>query len=73
MPSQNTPGLSTEIAKDNDYIRYSLTALHEYDEEYETDCLCAERGEFLKNAFNFERPMSSHMKKRIYKNYGLRL
>ena len=73
MPSVHAPTLTNQIGKDQDFIRYGLTTLHEYDDEYAIDCKCKEQGEFVKNAFSFQKPMSAYVKKRVYKNYGVRL
>ncbi len=73
MPSQNADLLTNDIKKDTDYIRYGLSKLHDFDETYEPECQCKTRGEFVKNAFNYEKPMSSYLKKKYFKNYGIRL
>jgi len=73
MPSQNADLVTSEIKKNSDYIRYGITKLQDYDETYEPDCECKRRGEFVKNAFNYEKPMSAYLKKKYFKNYGLRL
>lgn len=63
----------SEVAKNDDYIRYGISPLLEYDEEHEETCICKEKGVFMKNSFNFMNPMTAWDKKKIYKNYGLRL
>ena len=73
MPSRNATPLTSDIKKDSDYIRSGLSLLHDFDETYEPNCECKTRGEFIKNAFNYEKPMSSYLKKKYIKNYGLRL
>lgn len=73
LPRDQVQAVGAELKKDADYIRSGITNLVEYDEEYQADCRCAEKGEFAKLAFNFDRPMTSWDKKRVYKNYGLRL
>ena len=73
MPSKEVSSLTSQIHKDSDYIRYGISMLHDFDDSYEPDCECKTRGEFVKNAFNYEKPMSSYLKKKYFKNYGLRL
>ena len=73
MPSKNIDSLTGEIKKDTDYLRHIVATFHDYDENYEPDCKCKTKGEFVKNAFNYEKPMTSYLKKKYFKNYGLRL
>jgi hypothetical protein len=47
--------------------------LHDFDETYEPDCVCKTKGEFIKNAFNYEKPMSSYLKKKYSKTTKLLL
>ena len=73
MPSNKIQSVTSELLKDQDYIRTGISPLLEYDQDYKQVCACAERGEFVKNAFDFTRPMTSWDKKRVFKNYALRL
>jgi hypothetical protein len=73
MPSSEVNNVAVELKKDLDYIRSGVAPLVEYDEEFQIRCSCAERGVFAKNAFNFEKPLTSWHKKKNFKNYGLRL
>jgi hypothetical protein len=73
MPRTTVVKAMTDLVKDVDYIRTHVTPLKEYDEDYQVECVCLERGEFSKNSFNFFKPMTVWDKKRIYKDYGVRL
>lgn len=73
MPPRDTIFIDQEIKKDEDFLRSCITTLKEYDENYKTECQCKEKGEFIKYAFDFRNPMTSWDKKRVYKDYGVRL
>ena len=73
VPSNDTSFIDKEIKKDEDFIRSCITKLTEYDEDFEQKCLCAQRGQFMKYGFDFRNPMTSYDKKKIFKDYGVRL
>lgn len=73
MPRDQVDSVVNEVSKEDDYIRTGIFPLIEYDENYETPCKCKEKGEFIKNAFDFQKPMTTWHKKIHYKNYGRRL
>ncbi len=73
LPSKNVNAVVSEVAKNDDFIRYGISPLLEWDEDHEEPCVCKERGEFMKNSFNYMKPMTAWDKKKVYKNYGLRL
>jgi len=72
VPRTEISQILTEMSKDKDYLRSGVSPLVDL-EEFQVKCLCEEKGEFVKNPFKFESPMTSWDKKRVYKNYGLRL
>lgn len=73
VPSKETTSIDQEIKKDEDFIRSCITKLTEYDESFKQTCKCAEKGQFQKNGFDFRNPMTSYHKKKIYKDYGVRM
>ena len=74
VASKETTSIDQEIRKDEDYIRSCITKLHEYDEEFKQECQCKETtGQFQKYGFDFRNPMTSYHKKKVYKDYGVRL
>ncbi|CAF0713915.1 unnamed protein product [Brachionus calyciflorus] len=73
LPRNHVPNVISEIQKDADYIRSGITPITEFEDTYEAECKCLEKGKFMKNPFNFEKPMTTWDKKKVYKNYGLRL
>lgn len=72
MPGRDVFKLSNEISKDADFLRTSVSKLVEPD-EFQVDCKCEEAGTFVKNLFNYEKPMTHWDKKKVYKNYGRRI
>lgn len=73
LPRTHVNNVTSEILKDADFLRSGISPLVENTEEFDAECRCKERGKFMKNAFNFEKPMTSWNKQKVYKNYGLRL
>ena len=74
VPTKETISIDQEIRKDQDFLRSSITLLREYaQDEFKNECECKEKGEFVKNGFDFRNPMTSWDKKRVYKDYGVRL
>ena len=73
MPPRDTVFIDQEIKKDQDFLRSSITILKEYDQDFKTQCQCKEKGEYIKYGFDFRNPMTSWDKKRVYKDYGVRL
>lgn len=73
MPSKETISIDQEIRKDQDFLRSCITTLKEYDDEYKNECPCKEAGQFVKYGFDFRNPMTSWDKKKVYKDYGVRL
>lgn len=68
----------SEISKDADYLRSGVSPLVEYganneEDNFQVECKCKEEGQFNKFGFDFEKPMTVWKKKKIFKNYGLRL
>jgi hypothetical protein len=72
VPRTEINTIATEMSKDKDFLRTGVSPLVDL-EEFKVKCQCEEKGEFVKNPFNFQNPMTSWDKKKIYKNYGLRL
>ena len=75
LPSKDVPLIDQEIKKDEDFIRSCITKLVEIKEDFKQNCICKEQGQgkFQKYGFDFRNPMTSFDKKRIYKDYGVRL
>jgi hypothetical protein len=73
IPRTEVNAVAQELRKDQDLIRTGIMPLQEHESDFQATCQCAEKGEFVKNEFNYEKPMTSWDKKRIFKNYGLRL
>lgn len=74
VPARETISIDQEIRKDQDFLRSAITLMKEYaDGEFENECHCKEKGEFVKYGFDFRNPMTSWDKKRVYKDYGVRL
>lgn len=73
LPRSHVNTVTSEMRKDADYLRSGISPLKVFEEDFDAECRCLERGKFMKFPFNFERPMTSWDKKKIYKNYGLRL
>lgn len=73
LPRTQVTNVTTELQKDADFLRTGISPLVEYEETFDAECRCKQRGQFMKNPFNFEKPMTAWDKKTVYKNYGLRL
>lgn len=70
-PRQEVQSIVKEIKNEGNFLRTSITPLS--DEQTDVECVCKENETFSKHGFDFEKPMTSWDKKRIYKNYGRRL
>ena len=53
VPTKETISIDQEIRKDEDFIRSCITKLNEYEEDYKTECVCKEQGQFAKYGFDF--------------------
>ena len=73
MPTKETLSIEQEIRKDEDYIRSCLTKLNEYDDDFKKNCECNEKGQFVKYGFDFRKPLTVWDKKKLYKDYTVRL
>ena len=72
MPGRDVTKLGNEISKDAEFLRTAVSKLVEPD-EFQNECKCQETGKFVKNLFNYEKPMTHWDKKNVYKNYGRRI
>jgi hypothetical protein len=51
MPSSEVRDVKREVGKDADYLRSHISPLFEYDDSYQVECVCKEKGQFIKNGF----------------------
>lgn len=72
-PRQEVETIMKDVKNEADYLRSAVTRLEDEDEPSPVDCICKKNGQFSKHGFDFEKPMTTWAKKRIYKNYGRRL
>lgn len=73
LPRSQINSVTSEIRKDADFLKSGISSLKELDDSFDAECKCLEEGKFIKFPFNFEKPMTVWDKKKIFKNYGLRL
>ena len=72
-PTQEVPKIEKEIVNEGEFLRTCVTLLENEDEPTPVECICKQNGQFSKHGFDFQKPMTTWAKKRIYKNYGRRL
>jgi hypothetical protein len=71
LPSKETKTVEKEFQNNNDYIRTTISPLKEYSNN--VDCECLENGQFIKDRINYMKPMSIGNKRKIYRDYSIRL
>jgi hypothetical protein len=73
-----SPKSVTSVAKDLhnnvDFLRSTIARINNIDEEIEANkCECKEIGKFVKSEVDYMKPMTVWNKKKIFKDYSIRL
>lgn len=69
-PSKEAPNIQDEFNNNVDYIRSTLAPLQELEEP---TCICSTNGEFKKDRVNYLKPLSTWNRRKIYRDYSVRL
>ena len=68
-----TDEIDAELNRNLDFLRSSIGRLQDDSDDKSVPCKCKELGKFVKSEVDYMKPLTVWNKKRIFKDYSVRL
>ena len=70
IPREAVQAVIKSFENHDDYLRSTISRISD---DQDVKCECLEEGKFIKDQVNYMKPMSTNNKRKIYRDYGVRL